>query len=67
MSQNIGVRPLNITSILNNFKSLIKQVYQKGCTHKFNKKNDQNIYFRVDSSQRWRKLLTLKEKNQIDF
>ena len=26
ISQNIAERPLNITSILNNFKSLIKQV-----------------------------------------
>ena len=31
-------KPLNITSILTNFKSLIKQVDQKGCTHKYNKK-----------------------------
>ena len=51
MSQNIGVRPLNITSILNNFKSLIKQVYQKGWTHKFSNKRDQNNYFRPAISQ----------------
>ena len=29
MPQNIPERPIDITSILNNFKSLIKQVYQK--------------------------------------
>ena len=28
-SQNIAESPLNITSILNNFKYFIKQVYQK--------------------------------------
>ena len=39
------IRPHNITSILNNFKTLIKKAYQKVCTDKFNKKNDQNIYF----------------------
>ena len=32
ISQNIGKRLLNITNILNNFKSFIKQVYQKGWT-----------------------------------
>ena len=50
--QNIAEIPLNITSILNNFKSLIKLVYQKGCTHKFNKKKDQINYFRAEISQR---------------
>ena len=54
-------RPLNITSILNNFKSLIKQVYQKGCTHKSNKKRDQNNYLREEIYQREKKLLTLEE------
>ena len=30
--ENIAERPLNITSVPNNFKSFIKQVYQKnGC------------------------------------
>ena len=54
-------RPLNISSILNNFKSLIKQVYQKGCTHKSNKKRDQNNYLREEIYQREKKLLTLEE------
>ena len=31
ISQNIGERPLNITSILKKFKSFIKQVYQIKC------------------------------------
>ena len=42
--QNIAERPLNITSILNNFKSFIKQVYQKHQTRNINKKKDQNNY-----------------------
>ena len=29
ISRKIAGRPLNITGILNNFKSFIKQVYQK--------------------------------------
>ena len=45
-------RPNNITSILYNFKSLIKQVYHKECIKKFNKKIDQNICFTSDLKQR---------------
>ena len=56
-----------ITSILKNFKSLIKQVYEKKCTQKYKKKMDQNIYFRVDINQRQEKLLTLKEGNHFGF
>ena len=41
ISQNEAERPLNITSILNNFKSFIKQVDQKECTQNINKKKDQ--------------------------
>ena len=52
LSQNIAERSINMISVLNNFKSLITQVYEKGCTHKFNKKIDQNIYFRADLAQR---------------
>ena len=36
--QNIAERLLNITSILNNFKSFIQQVYQKHRTQHLNKK-----------------------------
>ena len=41
ISQNKAERPLNITSILNNFKSFIKQVDQKEWTQNINKKKDQ--------------------------
>ena len=67
VSQNIAERPLNITSILNNFKSFIKQVYQKQRTQNINKKKDQNNYFRAEISQEKDQLLTLKVKKKIDF
>ena len=67
ISQNIAERPLNITSILNNFQSFIKQVDQKKWTQNIIKKKDQNNYFRAEISQKEEKLLTLKEKKQIDF
>ena len=41
--QNIAQRPLNKTSILTNFKSFIKQVYQKQRTKNINNKKDQTI------------------------
>ena len=50
--QNIVERPLNISSILNNLKSFIKQVYQKHRTQNINKKKDQNNYFRAQISQK---------------
>ena len=58
--QNISERLLNITSILNNFKSFIKQVYQKHRTQHLNKKKDQNNYSRAEISQKDEKLLGLK-------
>ena len=67
MPQNIAERPLNITSILNNFKSFIKQVYQKHRMQYLNKKMDQNNYFRAEISQKDEQLLRLKVKNKIDF
>ena len=67
ISQNKAERPLNITSILNNFKSFIKQVYQKEWRQNINKKKEQNNYFRAGISQKVEKVLTLKEKKQIDF
>ena len=60
--QNIAERRFNITSILYNFKSFIKQVYQKEWTPNINKKKYQNSYFRAETSQKEEKLLTLKEK-----
>ena len=50
--KNIAERPRNITSILNNFKSFIKQVYQKHQTQNIDKKSNQNNYFRPEISQK---------------
>ena len=60
-------RSFNVTGILNNFKSLMAQVYEKGCTHKINKNKDENIYLQADLCQRYEKLLTLNGNNQIGF
>ena len=65
--KNIAERPLNITSILNNFKSFIKQVYQKEWRQNINKKKDQNNYFRAEISQKEEQLLRFKVKKKIDF
>ena len=67
ISQNKAERPLNITSILNNFKSFIKQVYQKEWRQNINKKKEQNNYFRAGISQKVEKVLTLKEKKADCF
>ena len=67
ISQNKAERPLNITNILNNFKSLIKQVYQKEWRQNINNKKEQNNYFRAGINQNVEKVLTLKENKQIDF
>ena len=65
--QNIAESPLNITSILNNFKSFIKQVYQEHLTQNINTKKDQNNYFRAEISQKEKQLLRLKVKKIIDI
>ena len=65
--QNKAERPLNRTSILNNFKSFIKQVYQEEWRQNINKKKEQNNYFRAGISQNVENVLTLKEKKQIDI
>ena len=67
MSLNKSERPLNITSILNNFKSFIKQVYEKVWRQNINKKKEQNNYFIAGITQKVEKVLTLKEKMQIYF
>ena len=67
LPQNIAERPLNITSILNNFKSFIKQVCQKHRTQDLNKKKDQNNCFRAEITQREEQLLRFKVKKKIDF
>ena len=56
ISQNKAERPLNITSILNNFKSFIKQVYQEEWAESIDKKKDQNNYFRAEISQKEEKV-----------
>ena len=66
-SQNIAEKPLNTTSILNNFKSFIKLLYQKEWTQNINKKKNQTNYLRAVISQTEEKLLTLKEIHQIHF
>ena len=65
--QNIAERPLNITTILNNLKSFIKQVYQKDRTQNINKLKDQNNSFRAEISQKEEQLLKRKVKKKIDF
>ena len=65
--RNIAEKPLNITSILNNFKSFIKQVYQKHRAQNVNKKMDQNNYCRAEISQKEEQLGRLKVKKKILF
>ena len=67
ISQIIAEVPLNISSILNNFKSFIKRVYQKEWTRNMKKKKDQNKYFRAEISQKEHELLRLNVKMKIDF
>ena len=67
ISQIIAEVPLNISSILNNFKSFIKRVYQKEWTQNIKKKKDQNNYFRAEISQKEEQLLRLKVKKKIEF
>ena len=62
MSQNKPENPPNITSNLDNFKSFIKQVYQKEWKQNINKKKEQYNYFRVGISQKVENVLPLKEK-----
>ena len=67
ISQIIAEVPLNITSILNNFKSFIEKLYQKEWTQNIKKKKDQNNYFTVEISQKKQQLLKLKVKKKIHF
>ena len=57
--QQRAERALNITSILNNFKPSIKQLYQKHDTQNIKKKKDQNNYFRAEISIEEQELLRL--------
>ena len=67
ISQNIAGRLRNITSILNNFKSLIKQVYQIRWVQNIKKKENQNNYFRAEISEIDENFLQLKKKIKLIF
>ena len=41
----------------------MKQVYQEGCSHKFNKKKDENICIREDLNQKVDKTTFTETKN----
>ena len=65
--QNIAESPVNITSILNNFKSFIKQVHQKVRTQNITKKKDQNNYLGAEISHKEEQILRLKLKIKLIF
>ena len=65
--EKITERCLNLTSILKNFISFIRQVYQKESTQNIDKKKHQNNYFREEKTKRRKKYLHFKKKSQIDF
>ena len=65
--KNIGKTLINISSILNNLKSFMKQVYQKHWTQNINNKKDQNNYFRAEISKKEQQVLRLKVNKKIDF
>ena len=67
ISQIIAQVPLNIRSIINNFKSLLKKYIQKNWTQNIQKKKDQNNYFKAEISEKEQQLLRLKLKTKIDF
>ena len=67
ISQIIAEAMLNISSILNNFKSIIKKVYQKEWMQNIKKKKDQNNYFIAEISKKGQQLFRLKVKKKIDF
>ena len=45
----------------------MKQVYQKGRTHKFSQKKDQNTCIRADLNRKVGKKISVKQKVQISF
>ena len=67
ISESIAERPLNINTILNNFKYFMKQVYQKQWQENVHQKEDQNNYFGEEITQEDQKLLAMKEIKQNDF
>ena len=60
--ENKADGPLNITGTLNNYKSFIKQVYERVWSLNIKKKKEQNNYFWAGISQKVQKVPTLKEK-----
>ena len=67
LPQKIAKSPLNITSILKNFKSFIKQLFQKEGTQNCKKQKDLNNYYRAEISKKEQQILRLKVKKKIDF
>ena len=67
ISQIIAEVMLNITSILKNFNSFIKKVYQKEWTQNIKKKKHQNNYFKAEISKKEQQLFKLKVKKEIDY
>ena len=61
-SENVLERPHDVTRVLNSFKSLIKQIYQKECAQQFNMKKDQNTEVASPLRKTQENLLTLKQK-----
>ena len=57
---------LNISSILNNFKSLLKKVCQKEWRTNVKKRNYQNSYFGAEISKKEQELIRVKVKKNID-
>ena len=67
LPQKIAKSRLNITSILKNFKSFIKQLFQKEGTQNSKKQKDLNNYYRAEISKKEQQILRLKVKKKIDF
>ena len=65
--QNKAETPLNISGILKNFKSFIRELYQNFWTQNLKQKKEQNNYFRAEISPKEEELHRLKVKKKIDF
>ena len=66
LPQKIAESPLNITSILKNFKSFIKQIFQKERAQNSKKKKDQNNYYRAEIIKKEQQILRIPVKKKID-
>ena len=67
ISQIIAEVQLNISSILKNFKSLLKKHVKKNGRKNFKKRKDQNNYLSAGISKKEPQLLRLKINQKIDF